>query len=414
MNKWKTVELGDLVTLASGGSFPIKYQGNAARKYKFFKVSDMNLPKNQKYLVESVNTVDEEVKEKLKSKIHPKNTIVFPKVGAALLTNKRRLLIEPSAFDNNIMGVVPNENVDFEFLYYYMLTVDFRKLSQTGAIPSINNTIVSSLPVDLPTNKLEQQKIAAILSSVDDAIEKTEQIIEQTEKVKKGLMHELLTKGIGHTEFKDSPVGEIPVCWKVIPLNELASKILGGGTPSRKIDEYYNGDIPWLTVKDLGENTQLNATEEYITEKGLKNSAANLIKKGNVIVSTRMAVGKAVLNTVDMAINQDMKGIYLQEDVVSVQYFLYSYLNKSDSILSVATGTTVKGIRLEQLKSLQFAIPSLEEQEQIAKIISNYEEKVEVEKNKLYSLLKIKQGLMQQLLTGKTRVKIDDSEEVTA
>src|SRR5699024_10236364 len=215
MSKWKTVELGDLVTLASGGSFPVKYQGNTDGDYNFFKVSDMNLPQNHKYMVESTNTIDENVKEKLRSKIHPKNTIIFLKVGAALLTNKRRLLIESSAFDNNIMCVTPNEKVDFNYLYYYMLTVDFRKLSQTGAIPSVNNTIVSSLPIDLPTNKIEQQKIAAILSSVDEAIEKTEQIIEQTEKVKKGLMQELLTRGIGHTEFKESPVGRIPQKWEV-------------------------------------------------------------------------------------------------------------------------------------------------------------------------------------------------------
>src|SRR5699024_761262 len=225
MSKWKTVELGDLVTLASGGSFPVKYQGTKDGKYNLFKVSDMNLSQNQKYMVESVNTIDENVKEKLRSKIHPKNTIIFPKVGAALLTNKRRLLVEPSAFDNNIMGVIPNEKVDFNYLYYYMLTVDFRKLSQTGAIPSVNNTIVSLLPVDLPINKIEQQKIAAILSSVDEAIEKTEQSIEQTEKVKKGLMQELLTRGIGHTEFKESPVGRIPQKWEVAVFNNVFDRI---------------------------------------------------------------------------------------------------------------------------------------------------------------------------------------------
>src|SRR5699024_8171942 len=117
---------------------------------------------------------------------------------------------------------------------------------------------------------MEQQKIAAILSSVDEAIEKTGQIIEQTETVKKGLMQELLTKGIGHTEFKDTLIGEIPVSWDVKNIEDVANT-MSGGTPKRNRSDYYIGDIPWIKTGEL-KDKYLYETEECISELAIQES----------------------------------------------------------------------------------------------------------------------------------------------
>src|SRR5699024_1764048 len=116
----------------------------------------------------------------------------------------------------------PITEIDKTYFRYYLLSNRFQNLldrfSTGTTAKGISQKNLKPLEISYPPLK-EQQKIAAILSSVDEAIEKTEQIIEQTEKVKKGLMQELLTKGIGHTEFKDSSIGKIPVDWQITRLS---------------------------------------------------------------------------------------------------------------------------------------------------------------------------------------------------
>ena len=144
MIEWKSFLLGDVIEYANGSSFPNRFQGLKQKRYDFYKVSDMNNPKNFMYMVEAENTVDDEIVEKLKAKVHPKDTVIFPKVGAALLTNKRRILSKPSLFDNNIMGIKPKKELLPLYLYYFMLTIDFAKYVQSGAVPSINKTIIDN------------------------------------------------------------------------------------------------------------------------------------------------------------------------------------------------------------------------------------------------------------------------------
>lgn len=297
-----------------------------------------------------------------------------------------------------------------EFYGYYFRGPVFRNevypLAQGSTRFNLSKSEMVKLKVPVPPVK-EQYKIAAILSSVDETIEKTEAIIEQTEKVKKGLMQQLLTKGIGHTKFKKTEIGEIPEEWEVKNIGELAEKILGGGTPSREVQNYYKGNIPWATVKDITYYI-LNTTEEYISDEAVENSATNVIPAGNVIIATRIGLGKVFMNTVDMAINQDLKGIIPKTELIEAEYLLWCLLSKAEKIESMGTGTTVKGIRLEQLKEILLPIPQKSEQKRIVSILNNLEEKIKNERKKHITLLLLKKGLMQVLLTGKVRVKVED------
>ncbi|UCZ53463.1 restriction endonuclease subunit S [Bacillus shivajii] len=309
-----------------------------------------------------------------------------------------------------VVALKTQDSIDNTYFKYFLMSPKFQSLldrfSTGTTAKGISQKNLNKLNVLVPPFK-EQIKIADILSIVDEAIEKTEAIIEQTEKVKKGLMQQLLTRGIGHTRFKKTEIGEIPEEWEVKKLNDLVEKIVGGGTPSRKVAKYYTGNIPWITVKDL-KYFKLSSSLEYITEEAIENSAANLIPKGNIIVATRMAVGKAFTNLVDVAINQDLKALVPDKKLISTEFLLWSYLNKSAQIERLGTGTTVKGIRLEQLKELKFATPSLTEQEKVVEILNNFENKLEVNKCTLQRFQTLKKGLMQVLLTGEVRVKVDD------
>ena len=197
--------------------------------------------------------------------------------------------------------------------------------------------------------------------------------------------------------YKDSPLGKIPVEWEVVKLGKLLSKIVGGGTPSRDNPDYWNGEIPWATVKDLKDNV-LDKVEEYITEKGLEESSANFIEKCTLIIATRMALGKAVIFKMGVAINQDLKAIYPKKNLLT-DFLRYWFYNNAEFIESLGSGSTVKGIRLEILKSLNFLLPPLPEQRKIADILSTVDDKIAVIDEQIAQTQQLKKGLMQRLLT---------------
>jgi type I restriction enzyme, S subunit len=151
-----------------------------------------------------------------------------------------------------------------------------------------------------------------------------------------------------------------------VALGELVT-IKGGGTPDKSIPAYWGGSIPWASVKDF-KSTELSSTEDQITELGVANSATNIIPAGTIIVPTRMAVGKVAINTIDLAINQDLKAIF-PGPKLDGRYLLQALLAGAPKLIEQATGATVKGIKLDVLKALTIPVPSLDEQRRIANIL---------------------------------------------
>ncbi|EPJ8179074.1 restriction endonuclease subunit S [Acinetobacter baumannii] len=149
----------------------------------------------------------------------------------------------------------------------------------------------------------------------------------------------------------------------------------GGGTPSRNVEEYWGNSIPWVTVKDLNEGITLTETQEFISELGLKNSASNLIAKGTIIIPTRMALGKVVISEIDVAINQDLKAVFVKDkETLDVKYLLRFLESNKENIASMGKGATVKGITLDQLKAIKIPLQPLAEQRRIAAILDKADE----------------------------------------
>jgi type I restriction enzyme, S subunit len=152
----------------------------------------------------------------------------------------------------------------------------------------------------------------------------------------------------------------------VVNLGELIT-IQGGGTPDRQNPDYWCGNIPWASVKDL-KNVRLESTQEFITKKGVENSATNVIPAGTVIVATRMAVGRACINIMPVAINQDLKALFCSPKLLP-KYLLWFLTWASNKLENQATGATVKGITINALNELKIPFPPLEEQRRIAAIL---------------------------------------------
>jgi len=154
----------------------------------------------------------------------------------------------------------------------------------------------------------------------------------------------------------------------MVTLGELV-ELKGGGTPSKAIDAYWGGDIPWASVKDF-KSTELSETVDSITIEGLKNSASNLIPAGNLIVPTRMALGKVAINTRDIAINQDLRALIVKDEKKLDKRYLLRFLeSKAKFLESEGKGATVKGITQDVLRNLDVPLPPLPEQKRIAAIL---------------------------------------------
>ncbi|MFL1807917.1 restriction endonuclease subunit S [Plesiomonas shigelloides] len=189
---WEHGFLGNLCVFKGGSAFKERYQGQTDGDYPFIKVSDMNLPKNGKFIVQANNWLSADVAKEIKAKAFEKGAVVFAKVGAALLLNRRRILVQPTIIDNNMMAAIPNKKCHTEFLYQLMLMIDFAKLVQDGAVPSINQSDLNRFKITYPMLE-EQQKIASVLTAADKEIELLETKLAHLKEEKKALMQQLLT-----------------------------------------------------------------------------------------------------------------------------------------------------------------------------------------------------------------------------
>lgn len=222
---------------------------------------------------------------------------------------------------------------------------EFRPIANApGGIDRLRNLILrlavagDLVSVDSPTG--DPQLLERILLQKRDHDEK-KKVIPKQASVQRGMV-------------------AAPSHWNVCRLGDIALTITGGGTPSKSHPEYWDGDIPWASVKDLKDFQYLERTEDHITEEGLRNSSTNLIPPGRVIVCTRMGLGKAAINRIPMAINQDLKALELPQEI-NPDFFLLVYKTREVR----GAGMTVAGIKQDELLAIPIAIPPKEEQSRI-------------------------------------------------
>ena len=256
----------------------------------------------------------------------------------------------------------------------------------------------------------EQQKIASILTSVDEVIEKTESQISKLQDLKKGIMQELLTKGIGHTEFKDSPVGRIPKEWEVVALGDVG-KWKGGGTPSKSNSSYWSGNIPWVSPKDM-KSEIITETQDSISEEAITGSSTSRIVSNSLLMVVRSGILKHTLPIAiagcDLTINQDMKGLDVSSDFSLLYLFHYLQANNHKVLrATLKAGNTVESLDFNLFSSYLIPYPPLGEQINIANSVESIASRIHTKKLILNSIRKLKKSLMQDLLTGKVRVKVN-------
>lgn len=295
-----------------------------------------------------------------------------------------------------------------DYLYYALKYRGVGDSISGSAQPQITGAGLRSIEFPAPPLP-EQQKIAIILSSVDDVIEKTRAQIDKLKDLKTGMMQELLTNGIGHTEFKDSPVGRIPEVWNVVELGNVAKLERGRFSHRPRNDpQFYGGNIPFLQTGDIPkEAPQITCFSQTLNEKGLKIS--KLFLKGTLVITIAATIGEIGILEFDSCFPDSLVGIKVNQQKAKPMFILYLMRHLKSELESLAPQTAQKNINLDILQPFQIPLPSAEEQELIANAIGSVDVRVNVLLEKLERTKSTKKALMQDLLTGKVRVNLNES-----
>lgn len=308
---------------------------------------------------------------------------------------------------------ITTDVLNLDYLYHYLVSYEakWKALEQGSTFTAVNGKDIRSIQVFIPPLP-EQQKIADVLTTVDEKIEVIAKETVQMQELKKGLMQRLFTKGIGHTKYKDSPLGQIPESWQVVLLDKV-SKRGSGHTPNKNFPEYYDGGIKWISLGDSAalDNRWIDQTKIEISEEGIRNSSATLHPRGTVLMSRDAGVGKSAVMHETMAVSQHFI-TWTCGDKLD-KWFLYYYLQLQKPLFErIAVGSTIKTIGLPFFKKLSIPLPPTEEQIKISATLYAVDDKIDVLKEKKSKYQELKKGLMQQLFTGKLRVKMQETANV--
>lgn len=311
--------------------------------------------------------------------------------------------------NQRICAIQASEQINTKFLFYvlnrnkYYLAFD-NGVSQTN----LRKDEVLDCPIQVPPLP-EQQKIAEILSTVDAKIEIIDQQISETSELKKGLMQRLLTKGIGHTKFKDSALGEIPESWEVKRFGETLISSPQYGANASAIP-FGKDTFRYIRITDILENGNLT-NDKIVGIPKIDGLQYKLSQDDILIARTGNTVGKSFLYDVkygDCSFAGYLIRFRTDTSILLSNYilqFLHSniYWNWIES--TIRTGAQ-PNVNSKEYQSMQIALPPVKEQQQIAEILSSVDDKLQVLSEKKVTYQELKQGLMQQLLTGKVRVKV--------
>jgi type I restriction enzyme S subunit len=313
---------------------------------------------------------------------------------------------------------VESEVISQNYLYYALKYRGVGDSISGSAQPQITGAGLRT--VEFPAPPLpEQKKIAAILTSVDEVIEKTRAQIDKLKDLKTSMMQELLTKGIGsggvpHTEFKDSPVGRIPAMWQCLPLSQRVTLIPGYAFSS---NDFVEKGVPLIRMGNLYQSRlDLSRSPRYLPEEFVEKHPKFCVYANDIVFSMTGTAGKedygfAVQIPKNLPIsllNQRVAKIVPNKEI-AIDFLLHLLHSRLflDEIYTSGAGTKQANLSSSNILSVELPFPPIEEQLLIANSLTSISSRIRSLSHKLIQLNRTKKALMQDLLTGKVRVQVD-------
>ena len=413
---WLKTTLREVTKCKGGTSFPPALQGQRSGDVPFYKVSDMNTPGNNRFMDVANNYVSNNNLSKLKAQPHAALSVVFPKVGGALLTNKKRMLAKPSLVDNNMMVVTPLDQdiCNPYFLLMLFESINLRDLSNPGPLPSINAARVYEHALLLPPLP-EQKKIAAVLLKIQRAIETQDKIINSLRDLKKSTMQHLFTHGLRGEKTKRTKIGEIPESWDESTLGELChaegGRIQTGPFGSQlHASDYQGSGIPVVNPTHMLENKIIHKGIPRVSVANADRLSRHILRAGDILFARRGEIGRHALVTEDEAGWLCGTGCFLvrvrDPRVLDsfISWGLYAQQSQ-DWLIAHATGAIMPNLNNKILQVSPVVYPNvLEEQKQIVEALDELEQKIEHHQSKQAALKDLFKTTLNKLMTGDIRV----------
>ncbi|HBD3090892.1 TPA: restriction endonuclease subunit S [Escherichia coli] len=296
-----------------------------------------------------------------------------------------------------------------EFLLWELRSPQFRAdlIRRVGgsALQEISLTELRKVRTLLPP-LLEQKKIAQILSTWDKAISVAEKLLVNSQRQKKALMQQLLT---GNKRLLDENGVRFSGEWQSLQISDIGT-VVTGSTPPKNDSDNYGGDISWATAEDFV-GKYVSNTKIKLSEQGAKK--ARIVPKGSILVTCIASIGKNAIADENMGTNQQINSVIVRGSN-SNEFFYYQIEFNVKTLLTLAGTTAVPIINKSSFEKVSLKFPHFEEQQKIADVLSAADAEITTLQKKLACLKEEKKALMQQLLTGKRRVKVEAEEAVSA
>ena len=245
------------------------------------------------------------------------------------------------------------------------------------------------LPFSYPSKK-EQTKIASFLSAVDEKISQLNQKHELLSQYKQGMMQKLFSQQIRFKADDGSEFGE----WENTVLGDIAD-IVGGGTPSTNNEEYWSGDVVWLTPSEINQKF-IGESKRTISELGVQKSSAKKLPIGTILFTSRATIGEVAIAIAEVTTNQGFQSFISNEKTFN-EFLYYWIVNNKKSFIERASGSTFLEISKSKIQPMEISLPCLEEQTKIANFLSAIDQKIEVVAQQIEQAKQWKKGLLQNL-----------------
>jgi type I restriction enzyme S subunit len=330
-------------------------------------------------------------------------------LGAAVYLPREKLL-EDVLFSHHVSALNIADDVDVNFLSFLFGSENSRlamkRCGRGTTVKMLDMKDIGRICFSIPPLP-EQKKIASILTSVDEVIETTQKQIDKLQDLKKATMNELLTKGIGHTEFKDSELGRIPKSWGVRTLSELTLKIGDGIHATPQYSD--NGDFPFINGNNLVHGSIVFGQSTKRVDKGEFEKHETKLGAETILMSINGTIGNlAFYRGENVVLGKSAAYLTFSNDMALLfAYYLLGSTRVKQHFEDELTGTTIRNLSLKTIRNAPVVVPPLTEQAEISEVISSIDFSIEKIANKLAQTQSLKKSLMQDLLTGKVRVKVN-------
>jgi type I restriction enzyme S subunit len=421
---WETRRLKDVGTLRGGAGFPHEEQGIEDEELPFYKVGDLKASLDGRVMGNPEHTISKETAKKLRAAIVPPDSIVYAKIGAALLLNRRRVTFVHCCIDNNMTAYLPDKRrVRSEWAFYWLSTLDFGEFMNPGAVPSFSEGYQSVLPVLVPPLP-EQRAIAAFLDRetgrVDRLVAKKRELIERLQEKRTALISRTVTRGLpaaaalatglpANPPLKPSGtewLGHIPEHWEV-KKGRYVGILFGSVSPSEdefiEDDSVLGGDLPFAKVDDLNQidgSLKLVSTKARVRGCRARLGAFLLFpKRGAAIFTNKVAIAEQPL-----LFDPNLMGWQINS-AFAVKFVAYCLIaRRLDDLADVST---VPQINNKHIYPAAFPRPPLSEQTAIAAYLDSETAKLDALVEKVEEAVERLQEYRTALITAAVTGKID-------